>query len=649
MTGTSKASSGAPASACRETCVNSSKLILATQVILLIALWFATRPYRGVIHDSILYTAQAILHNNPEYLQNDLAFYFGGQEKFSIFPGFFGFIINKYGISIGNIFVSYAAQTAFFLSIIVFFGSLFRFRHEAILASAAVILLDPHYGAARLLSYGEAFATARPWAEALVLAGIAVGLPRDAGVGRIIVCVGMLIVAATLHPLQVLPGVGVIGVFWALRYPRLLWLAGLALAGGLAVGYAGVEPFSRLYTTYDPHWLAIIRVRLGYAFIGTWSFLDWVWPFIQAAILVAVWRVASRLERQLLLSVLIVAAFGLLAAGIGGDFGANVLLVGLQTWRALWLLAVLANAFLVILLLRLPPVSLARKVLLIAFACSVFERFGEFTGFFSPILFLLALLLLWREWYYQKEVSAVIYLIVWTIAFCVCVLVVMGLGFALMASPRILFAWEMWIGCAVAVVAFAWLSFWTGPNPHQWRTLLLAGLVLAVAFWTVDRRSPWNRFVEDDNQIAELTAFIGTNSTPYWERGLELLWLKLRRPAGFGCYQGAGGAFSRGMAIEFERRYRALSVLNTADFELKPDAICPPRRDPSRRGAPSVQEIAEACRALPELKIIILSSRVPGLATTTWDAPIPMRLPGLPGEPLREVRRFYRYECSRLR
>jgi hypothetical protein len=170
--------------------------------------------------------------------------------------------------------------------------------------------------------------------------------------------------------------------------------------------------------------------------------------------------------------------------------------------------------------------------------------------------------------------------------------------------------------------------------------------VLALALWSHDRRSDWTRFVEDWRTDAALATFAG-DGLAYWENGLTLQWLKLRRPAGFGCYQGAGLVFFRGMATEFRRRYEALGELDTIDFERQPGQVCPPRRNPDREGPEMLAQLTDACRAMPELDAIILARPVPGAAVTTWQAPAEMVRSQLYAVPV--TRSFYRYDCAALR
>lgn len=623
----------------------------ASAVFLIAAVWLAARPYHGILHDGLLYTAQALRRLQPDPLGQDLAFAFGSQDSFSLFSVIYAPLLDRLGVARGHLVMTLAGQLVWLAALLLLLRRMFGPGHAALMAAAAVAALEPHYGPWRLFAYGESFATARLWAEACVLAALPLAMPgRDRALHPgMAVSALLFVVGALLHPLVTLPGIAIIGIFWALRYPLLWALAVIGVAGTMAAALAGIAPFDRLLQRYDPEWLAIVRARTGYAFLGRWAGVDWIGAVLQGGVLAAAFSLARADERRLVAAILTVVGLALGMAFLGGDVAANVLMVNLQSWRALWILAVAANACAAIIVLRLPTASLAREVLILALACQVAERFGQFSNFFSPVLMVLALLLFWRERRYGVEVAAMLRTLVRIVELGVCALVAAGLWFAFEGRSSLPFAGRSWLAAGAAALALGLIVFRGGAGLRRVAGLAAAALLAAVAGWAHDRRSGTALWREAEQDAAGLTAFIGTDTAPYWEQGLPMLWLKLRRPAFYGCTQGAGIMFFRGMALEYRRRSDVLSALDTADFERRDDQVCPGRQDPSRNGPVSVDELAAVCRALPELEVLILGTHVAGAEVTTWESPRPLSLTHPSPLSSGGVTTFYRYACASLR
>jgi hypothetical protein len=57
----------------------------AAVCLALLACWVLVHPYRGMVHDALLYTLQALSRLYPESLGQDLFLAHGSQEDFTIF------------------------------------------------------------------------------------------------------------------------------------------------------------------------------------------------------------------------------------------------------------------------------------------------------------------------------------------------------------------------------------------------------------------------------------------------------------------------------------------------------------------------------------------------------------------------------------
>src|SRR5271165_5820289 len=146
-------------------------------------------------------------------------------------------------------------------------------------------------------------------------------------------------------------------------------------------------------------------------------------------------------------------------------------------------------------------------------------------------------------------------------------------------------------------------------------------LPLAVIGWDV--RTPWAKFVESSEPVpTALADLLPQRASVYWEGGLELLWLRLRRPSYFACDQGTGAVFFRGTAMEFQRREEALWPLRTVDFGRS--LLCPSLdkiKKPERMRA----DLQQVCANAPGLDYLVLRHPVEDVEAKVWDSPVPNR------------------------
>src|SRR5581483_8898901 len=114
-----------------------------------------------------------------------------------------------------------------------------------------------------------------------------------------------------------------------------------------------VPPLALLTQRMDPDWLSVARVRDYWFFVALWPPAIWL-PIATAFALAGIGlSVAEAEERRFLIALLVVALGGLVISVIGGDVLHDVFIIDVQPWRAVWLLAEVAQLIAGLTLLRL--------------------------------------------------------------------------------------------------------------------------------------------------------------------------------------------------------------------------------------------------------------------------------------------------------
>lgn len=610
--------------------------------LLLAALWILTRPYMGIIHDARLYMVQALERLHPHMFAGDMWFAFGSQGRFTIFSWLYDPMVEHLGPYAAHLTATVLGELFWFSALLFLTRALFRHGRTWIMAAAGVVLLNPYYGGLYVFSYGERFATPRLFAEALVILAIAAVVRR-----RWTLAALWLVPALLIHPLMTLPGIGVAAVLAAWEKPKLWWtyLAGALVLVALAA--AGVGPFDRLFERFDPAWFAIVYKRCDFAFVTRWGWISVAIAAGPIAGLVMGLTLGSPTERRLLRTIAMIAAAGVVVTLLGGDLARDVLVVNLQPWRALWLLALAGNACAGAAVVRLPAGSAARKFVVLGIGCSLVETRLWVPPFMSSIAFGTALLAMLRERTPPDQRSRALDLAGATLGVCI-VGGLLTVVWVLVPSRSALVGADRLIAYCV-LTALGALLLVPGRRLSA-RPVLAWGLVLAVLAGSVgiwDQRTPWTRFLENGKVPVSLAHFVAGQRHIYWELGVDLLWLKLERPSYFSCLQGSGVMFFRKTAIEYQRRANGLAVLNTLDFANGDQGFCPQKRIPHQQGPVSRRQLVAACRSLPALDAMVLTRKVDGVPSTEWRAPV--GLPVMRHGAMRTYDVFHMYRCGELR
>jgi hypothetical protein len=311
------------------------RIVLAGLGCLIVAFWILIHPYRGLEHDSVLYTVLALAKLHPAALGHDLFVRYGSQDHYTIFSPLYAAAIRHLGLEPAAAIMTFATQAAFFAAVWLLARRLMA-APQALLAIGLLIALPSWYGSNSVFAYFEAFLTPRQSAEAFALAGIAAAL-----YSRQWLAGACMVIAMLLHPIIAAAGV-TLWIVLSLRIPHqrpaLLVTGSVAL---LLVGLSatGIGPFAHI----DATWLGILQHRLAYLFPTEWTDTEWINTTIPAAVLiVGVVFSASEMVRKLCIGVLITVLLGMLFAIVESDLLHVIIAAQMQTWRWLWLLTLMA-------------------------------------------------------------------------------------------------------------------------------------------------------------------------------------------------------------------------------------------------------------------------------------------------------------------
>ncbi|HEY6455343.1 MAG TPA: hypothetical protein VIY90_08700 [Steroidobacteraceae bacterium] len=292
-------------------------------------------PYRGLEHDSVLYTVLALARLHPAALGHDLFVRYGAQDHYTIFSPMYAAAIQAVGLERAAAIMTFATYIAFFGSIWLLARRLMS-ASNALLALGLLLVLPSWYGSNSVFAYIEAFLTPRQSAEAFALAGIAAALSS-----RHILAGVCMVVALLLHPIIAAAGI----TLWIILFPGfarprvaalVIGMLGIALIG---LSATGIGPFAH----FDASWLNILQTRLAYLFPTRWSVSEWVAMGIRAAVLVVgVGYSKQELVRRLCVATLVTLALGMSFAIVESDWLHVIVAAQMQTWRWLWLLGVLS-------------------------------------------------------------------------------------------------------------------------------------------------------------------------------------------------------------------------------------------------------------------------------------------------------------------
>lgn len=567
-------------------------------VLAIAVLWLATRRYFGVVQDARYYMIETLRGLDPARFANDLYFQFGSQGSFSLFDTFYRPFVAHFGVGAAGMGAAIAGQLLWLAGLFCLVRSLVGERYRW-LAIATVIAMPNAY--APFFGYGEHFMTPRLFAEALTM--LALALLRSRPLWTFL----LLGLAAVLHPLMALPGLVAAFAYFAFARP-LLWIAvpaGAAFA--MTLGWAGLQPFTSLYQTLDPDWFAIVKLRSVQCVITNWphsAYFQILGGLVWTGLAFLTPGVA---DRRFLGSVLVAGIGGLVCALVGSDLAHNVLITGLQPWRSLWLLQLVSRIYIpVIFAVLLAKSSLVADRKLDPFAVAVVLTLG---------------LVLVSDIAREVEVPNAAEFDY--------------LSLALVAGAlAVMFVRLVWTDREDRLAGLVSLGF----------ALLL--VPLAIAMW--DGRTSWTKFVESPAPPPDLAMLLPQGASVYWEDGLNLVWLRLKRASYFSCDQGSGAVFHRETAMAYAHRADSFWPLRTADFIQSSSCAVLDRTPKPERTREGLQK---ACRREAGLDYLVLMTPLEGVQPRIWKSPVQFQdirsVAGIYSAYITD--RFYIYSCADVR
>jgi hypothetical protein len=540
-------------------------------MVLVAALWLMGRRYYGVVHDATLYAAQGLNRLHPQALGQDLFFAHGSQDAYSVFSTLYAPLIGLLGPAGAALACVLLGQVAFLAAGWALAGRLDRTTRWWSLSLLAVT--SGYYGGGGVFRFAEPFATARTFAEPLVVAALAALLA-----GRLRLVLGCLAVATVLHPLVTLPAWAVLAA-WALAtsWRRALLLGAAAVGiGALVVGFT---------PAIDTEWKEALLYRSRHLFVSRWFVADLArvaWAAGVAGLAIA----AGLQPRRLLGAVLCVGLGGVLASVVLVDVAHNALAAGAQLWRSLWLLQLLALLLVPSLVVRLWGDGAGGRLaaaLVMASCC-----FGPLEQGWAAGAVGVAALVLWRArdrrtWPSERTLKGG-----YVMALC---LAAVGLLFDTQMRLPDPYAQELrpeWreyvrVAGSVGLLLPLGVLLWAATQSRARRGAQAAGmcmLLLAIATW--DERGTWSQYVEGYGTPHPFSRIVGSGTEVYWPAPSSPAWTVLRTRNWLSADQGAGIVFSRTTALEWKARdavsrrlhneYKACQIARRDDCPIEPAA-----------------------------------------------------------------------------
>jgi hypothetical protein len=537
-------------------------------------LWMIQNGYDGLIHDSQLYTLQALARLQPDVLGGDIFLRYGSQDDFTLFSPLFGVAIQLLGLEHAAAFLTLSFHAAF-LTAAWFLARALMPAPLAWIGVALLASLPSEYSAYGTFRYLENFLTPRLASEALVLGGLAALLAR-----RYLLAIALIVVAGLLHPLMAAAGVAAgLLIEGHLRGFKWRWLAATIISGGLLLAVVAPTGYP---LRFDDTWFELIKSRTMYLFVTDWRIADWAKLCVPlTTLLMATLLLAPARAALLSKAVLIATLCGIVLTAIGADGLRLVLVTQLQPWRWMWLAGVIS------VLVAVPLVSqcwqrggTARAALLLLLSAWLCR--AEFYALVLAALAIAASFAAVRGQPASERVAKAVSIgSLALLAICL----VINLSNGVMSS-----AISLDSGVAttllqmarvagrdgvlpVVVIALAWMLA-SRPTIVRVATLgavsALVALILlpmAIGEWTAvayDRKA--------QESFAPWRALIPPRSEVLWPDGLSSTWLLLQRPGYLTTGHLATILFSRDAALELKRRASALApFMNEGSFAPWPD------------------------------------------------------------------------------
>lgn len=582
-----------------------------TAAFALAAIWLFTHRYFGIQHDGVYYAAQALAHADPGAFRHDLFFEFGSQDDYSLFSHAYGWLSGIMGLDRAAFLLLVAAHLAWALATYAlarrWMDGMFLW-----LGLALVFALPSDYGvqgnyAQDMLRYAESFLTARSWAEALVLGGVAASLAA-----RPQLALAAIAGAALCHPIMALPAV-IFLVAFHLR-PGARQLAVLAL---LAATAAWALP------EMDPEWLRVVRRRAPYLLLDGWEWSELAEPLAWIGILLAAATTAPAALRRACRALALAGATGFCLALLATATHA-AWLIQAQPWRCLWLLKIVGLLALTGMFAQRWRRSAADRWLLAGLAAAAMT--ANTLG--GPVALALAAAAHcgWRagrapelpRWLPLAGGLALGVVLLESALAILQQLAYLGQRLPEWADPQGTLPKgdpaAFFRGPLALLLPLGLLLLLRAQARHSRTAVIAAALCLAVAaggWYRVDVAE--HAALYSGATPRPFGAHISKTETVYWQNNFRYTWFLLRQGNYASMYQSVGVVFSRATAMETIKRLDKLAAFGSTDTDL------PAGRKSGRRATRA--DLVALC-ADPVLDAVILGYRVDAVAVPRWPDPL---------------------------
>jgi hypothetical protein len=533
-----------------------------TATLWIAALWLMCRPFRGIRHDSILYTGQTFNALWPGKLSSDWFFLASTQDRYTLFTPLMSRAVQAVGLQAAEIGLLLAFN-AFFLwaswLLMKELPSLLRWG-----ALAALAALSHTYGGQGSFAFAEPFLVARTLAEPFGILALALLLR-----GRLAWSLLALLATIACHPLVAVPVIAIGWSYLCLQDRRWLHSGWLLVALPL-LGLANVGPFGAVLRTFDAAWFHEVRTVDTQCFLLEWEVSDWAPIFVDLALVLQGWRLlAGARVARLALATAIASLVLTVAWGLGADVGHNVLLTQLQLWRVYWLLHFLALCLLPSILRHYLGRGDAGRWLAaaIVLACVAVESNWD-TGWACCAWLALTFVAVERGAKLSRGILRLAIAGTLTMSVLIMAIVYSKTRDAVMSSgsfgdvSSLSIAFSLLLVSASVGLGGLWaLHASRGVARAALVGVAMAALAFGASAW--DQRPAWQLYTERAYAEAgrPFEGQIPEGASVFWEDSPLQTWLLLQRPSFFSLNQASGIVFSREAAMEFARRNRPYKEL----------------------------------------------------------------------------------------
>lgn len=617
----------------------------AVAVSILASLWLLKHPYKGIWHDSIVYTFSALSKLYPDTFKGDLFVKFGSQYVYTIFPQIYAVLINVFGIYTSALMLTILGQLLWVFAAVTFFRTFFKGK-ELYISLAIVFFMKSYYGSSYALQFAEPFVTSRIFSEALCILGTTAIIKERHAFSAILFLVSFLI-----HPLMTIGAGFIVYIYLVLSHPRVLFSAPIIAGAVGLLGLFKIEPFAGIFRIFTPEWLQVLRARSSLIFLMQWSLIDWAELFFSISITAAAFMIAKGVIRRLFLSAIVGACCGMLVNLIGGEMLKIELALQIEAWRSLWFLqfiSAMGSAMIIFNFLKLKENAL---LLCSFFALTWYSVSLGATSFVITLIFFHLTVQSSRDRLAPIEMTRPIITLV-------SVIVLLGLISPIMLLIKSRFdamvlsqvaEYEMlnlFPPLILSLVIFIFFLNWS--RTPSLKLIITTSIILIFSLAAWDRESPWFRMLESNQDSkAFFRDILPDNATILWDASSKVAWFGARRPSYISSDQGSGSPRCQKTAIEYEKRVNAIlplmdeSPLTSTEIRDKLGW----RTDQSKFKS----GYHEVCRNAQDLDYIVSTIDIPGKSIAHWHSPVATeKVQFLDDDTFERIKEqdFYLYDCS---